>query len=152
MVFLKECCHADNRADKSLISKEMKYIRIIAMAVATMGIIHIAATFTPLINGGLEVLSPAKQQAMTYMSLMCGMLLIVCGLLIAMLHEKVKEHPFLLRPYMLIYGALSVDGISAVAFMPHNPFAWLVLIFVGSLVIHATYSISAASHHHIKSR
>ena len=117
----------------------MKYIRIIAMAVATMGIIHIAATFTPLINGGLKVLSPAKQQAMTYMSLMCGMLLIVCGLLIVMLHKKVKEHPFLLRPYMLIYGALSIDGISAVAFMPHNPFAWLVLILVGSLVILTTY-------------
>ena len=110
----------------------MKYIRIIAMAVATMGIIHIAATFTPLINGGLEVLSP---QAMTYMSLMCGMLLIVCGSLVAILHNKVKEHPFLRRPYMFIYGALSIDGISAVAFMPHNPFAWLVLILVGSLVI-----------------
>lgn len=52
----------------------MKNVRIIAMAVATMGVIHIAATFTPLINGGLEVLSPAKQQAMTYMSLMPGML------------------------------------------------------------------------------
>jgi len=113
---------------------------MIAMAIATMGVIHIAATFTPLINGGLEVLSSAKQQAITYMSLMCGMLLIVCGLLIVMLHEKVKEHPFLRRPYIFIYGALSIDGISAVAFMPHNPFAWLVLILVGSLVIPATYS------------
>lgn len=117
----------------------MKTIRIFAMAIATMGVIHIVATFTPLINGGLEVLSPAKQQAMTYMSLMCGMLLIVCGLLIAMLHKKVKEYPFLRRPYMLIYGALSVDGIAAVAFMPHNPFAWLVFIFVGSLVITSTF-------------
>ena len=113
---------------------------MIAMAIATMGVIHIAATFTPLINGGLEVLSSAKQQAMTYMSLMCGMLLIVCGSLVAILHNKVKEHPFLRRPYMFIYGVLSIDGISAVAFMPHNPFAWLVLIFVGSLVILATYS------------
>ena len=113
----------------------MKTIRIFAMAIATMGVIHIVATFTPLINGGLEVLSPAKQQAMTYMSLMCGMLLIVCGLLIAMLHKKVKEYPFLRRPYMLIYGALSVDGIAAVAFMPHNPFAWLVFIFICCLII-----------------
>ena len=55
----------------------MKSIRIFAMALATMGVIHIVATFTPLINGGLELLSPAKQQAMIYMSLMCGMLLIV---------------------------------------------------------------------------
>ena len=121
-------------------TRQANYIRVIAMAIATMGVIHIAATFTPLINGGLEVLSSAKQQAITYMSLMCGMLLIVCGLLIVMLHEKVKEHPFLRRPYIFIYGALSIDGISAVAFMPHNPFAWLVLILVGSLVIPATYS------------
>ena len=116
-------------------TRQANYIRVIAMAIATMGVIHIAATFTPLINGGLEVLSSAKQQAMTYMSLMCGMLLIVCGSLVAILHNKVKEHPFLRRPYMFIYGALSIDGISAVAFMPHNPFAWLVLILVGSLVI-----------------
>ena len=121
-------------------TRQANYVRMIAMAIATMGVIHIAATFTPLINGGLEVLSSAKQQAMTYMSLMCGMLLIVCGSLVAILHNKVKEHPFLRRPYMFIYGVLSIDGISAVAFMPHNPFAWLVLIFVGSLVILATYS------------
>jgi len=113
----------------------MKYVRIIAMAVATMGAIHIAATFTPLINGGLEVLSTAKQQAMTYISLMCGMLLIVCGSLVAMLHNKVKEHPFLRKPYMLIYGALSIDGIAAVTFMPHNPFAWLVFILICCLDI-----------------
>lgn len=128
-------------------TRQANYIRVIAMAIATMGVIHIAATFTPLINGGLEVLSSAKQQAMTYMSLMCGMLLIVCGSLVAILHNKVKEHPFLRRPYMFIYGALSIDGISAVAFMPHNPFAWLVLIFVGCLAILATYSILAASNH-----
>ena len=127
--------------------RQANYVRMIAMAIATMGVIHIAATFTPLINGGLEVLSSAKQQAMTYMSLMCGMLLIVCGSLVAILHNKVKEHPFLRRPFYLIYGALSIDGISAVAFMPHNPFAWLVLILVGSLVIQATYSIFTASNH-----
>ena len=63
-------------------TRQANYIRVIAMAIATMGVIHIAATFTPLINGGLEVLSSAKQQAMTYMSLMCGMLLIVCGSLV----------------------------------------------------------------------
>ena len=128
-------------------TRQANYIRVIAMAIATMGVIHIAATFTPLINGGLEVLSSAKQQAMTYMSLMCGMLLIVCGSLVAILHNKVKEHPFLRRPYIFIYGALSIDGISAVAFMPHNPFAWLVLILVGSLVIQAPYSIFTASNH-----
>ena len=120
----------------------MRFVRFIAMAIATMGVIHIVATFTPLINGGLEVLSPAKQQVMTYMSLMCGMLLIVCGSLVAMLHSKVKEHPYLRRSFLLIYGALCVDGISAVAFMPHNPFAWLVLILVGCLLI----AIFSATH------
>ncbi len=117
----------------------MKYVRMMAMAVAAMGVIHIIATFTPLVNSGLEVLSAAKQQAMTYMSLMCGMLLIVCGSLVAMLHDKVKEHPFLRRPYILIYGVLSVDGIAAVAYMPHNPFAWMVLTLVSSLAIDIFY-------------
>ena len=128
-------------------TRQANFVRVIAWAIAIMGVIHIAATFTPLINGGLEVLSSAKLQAITYMSLMCGMLLIVCGSLVAILHNKVKAHPFLRRPYMIICGALSIDGISAVAFMPHNPFAWLVLILVGSLVIPATYSIFAASNH-----
>ena len=44
------------------------------------------------------------------------------------------------RVLPIVKGALSVDGISAVAFMPHNPFAWLVLTLVGSLVILTTYS------------
>ena len=109
------------------------------MMVAAMGVIHIVATFTPLIHGGLEVLSTAKQHAMTYMSLMCGMLLVVCGLLVAMLHHKVKEYPFLRKPYLLIYGALSIDGIAAVAYMPHNPFAWLVFILVVCLAIAIIY-------------
>ncbi|MBQ9676499.1 MAG: hypothetical protein IJV42_11325 [Bacteroidaceae bacterium] len=47
-------------------TRQSNYVRMIAMAIATMGVIHIAATFTPLINGGLEVLSSAKQQAITY--------------------------------------------------------------------------------------
>lgn len=117
----------------------MKYVRMMAMAVAAMGVIHIVATFTPLVNSGLEVLSAGKQQAMTYMSLMCGMLLIVCGSLVAMLHDKVKEHPFLRRPYLLIYAAICVDGIAAVVFMPHNPFAWLVFILACCLAIANLY-------------
>lgn len=107
-----------------------KLIRILAIAIAMMGVIHIIATFTPLISGGLETLTPAKQNAMIYMSLMCGMLLIVCGLLAALLCDKVKEYSFLRKPFLVISLALLADGIAAVVFMPHNPFAWVIFALI----------------------
>ncbi|MCF0191706.1 MAG: hypothetical protein HUJ96_10650 [Marinilabiliaceae bacterium] len=110
-------------------------IQILSISVALLGGVHIIATFSPLISGGLEVLTPAKQNAMTYMSLMCGALLIVCGLLVNALHSKVSEFRFLQTPWRIILVALSVDAIAAVAFMPHNPFAWLTFVLVASLVI-----------------
>lgn len=107
-----------------------KLVTILAIAVAVMGGVHIVATFTPLISGGLEVLPQARQNAMIYMSLMCGVLLIVCGLLVSLLHNRVKEHSFLRLPYRIILVALVVDGITAVGFMSHNPFAWVVFIII----------------------
>ena len=112
-----------------------KLTTFLAIAVAVMGVIHIIATFTPLISGGLEVLPHARQNAMIYMSLMCGALLIVCGSLVAMLHNKVREHSFLRMPYTIILLALVADGIAAVGFMTHNPFAWAVFVLIACLAI-----------------
>lgn len=110
-----------------------KLTRILSIAIAVMGVIHIVATFTPLI--GIDQLPEAKQNAMTYMSLMCGAMLIVCGLIICMLHGKLKANYFLRKPYMVILAALLADGIAAVAFMFHNPFAWALFILILGLVI-----------------
>lgn len=110
-----------------------KLTRILSIAIAVMGVVHIVATFTPLI--GIDQLPETKQNAMTYMSLMCGAMLIVCGLLISMLHGKLKAHSFLRMPYMIILVALLTDGIAAVAFMFHNPFAWALFILILCVVI-----------------
>ena len=110
-----------------------KLTTFFAIAIAVMGVIHIIVTFTPLISDGLQLLPEAKQQAMTYMSLMCGTLLIVCGLLVAMLHGKVRRHSFLRVPFTIIIIALVIDGIAAIGFMTHNPFAWAVAVLISCL-------------------
>lgn len=112
-----------------------KFITLLALAIAVMGVVHIIATFTPLIGGGLEVLPQAKHNAMIYMSLMCGALLIVCGLLASMLYGKVKEYPFLHKPFVIIIIALIADGITAVVYMSHNPFAWVVFVLIACLAV-----------------
>jgi len=96
------------------------------MLVIAMGVIHVIATFTPLINSGLETLSVGKAQAITYFSLMCGTLLIACGSLLLMLMDKTGEHSFLRLPMAFISGVVLLAGILAPCFMPHNPFAWLL--------------------------
>ena len=112
-----------------------RIITFLSIAIAIMGIIHVIATFTPLIGAGLELLPQTKHNAMIYMSFMCGMLLIVCGLLVATLHSKVKEYSFLRLPYKILLIALFIDGITSVAFMPHNPFAWMIFILIACLGI-----------------
>ncbi len=110
-----------------------KLTTILAIAIAVMGVVHIIATFTPLIGGGLEQLPLDTRKAMTYMSLMCGTLLVVCGLLVSLLHGKVHEHSFLRVPFTIIIIALVIDGIAAIGFMTHNPFAWAVAVLISCL-------------------
>lgn len=101
-----------------------KFITIVSIAIVVMGVVHIIATFTPLINKGLDVLPQARQNAMIYMSLMCGLLLVTLGGYVFWVVRKCSEITRL-KPTMQVAAALLlIDGISAVAFMPHNPFAW----------------------------
>ena len=100
--------------------------KLLSTGVILMGIIHDAATFTPLINDKLTALDGGGQCAFTYFSLMCGALLIVGGVIILMLTEKVAEHDFLCKPYSFMLIVLALDGILAVCFMPSNPFAWII--------------------------
>lgn len=111
-----------------------KFTKVTAIGVIAMGIIHIIATFTPLITKGLDVLPIGKQHAITYFSLMCGTLLIFGGVLIFLLNDKVKEHSFLQFPYNLTKYVILLSGILAVAFMTTNPFAWLILAIAILLV------------------
>lgn len=91
-----------------------------------MGVVHIGATFSPLIGGKLASLDAGTHNAMIYMSLMCGLLLVVLGGYMWWAIKKACTMPEL-KPTLLIASALMlVDGVMAVSFMPHNPFAWTI--------------------------
>lgn len=101
----------------------MKATRLISVLVALMGIVHIGATFSPLIGGKLAVLDESTYNAMIYMSLMCGLLLVALGGYAWWAIKKVACCPQL-RPTILATAVLMlIDGILAVTCMPHNPFA-----------------------------
>lgn len=104
----------------------MKAIRIVSILIALMGVVHIGATFSPLIGGKLASLDAGTQNAMIYMSLMCGLLLVVLGGYMCWATKKAGTVPEL-KPTLLITSILMlVDGVAAVSFMPHNPFAWAI--------------------------
>lgn len=114
-----------------------KLIRIsnyIAVSILIMGIIHNIATFTPLIQEGLESLSKSNLHAMTYMSLMCGTSLILSGLLLIILLKKVEQYRFLNSTILLISCFVLLNGITAVAYMFDNLFAWIILVLGISMV------------------
>ncbi len=101
-----------------------RFIKINSIAIAIMGLVHIVATFTPLINKGLDVLPQSKQNALIYMSLMCGLLLIVLGGYVLWAENKIAEFPKLKSTIQMASMLLLIDGILAVTLMFHNPFAW----------------------------
>lgn len=73
--------------------------RRISFAILILGIIHEVATFTPLIQGGLTCLTPHYFNSMTYMSLGCGCLLIMSGLLLFVLLNKWPQYFFYILQY-----------------------------------------------------
>lgn len=89
-----------------------------------MGFIHIGATFSPLIGGKLACLDGGTYNAMIYMSLMCGMLLIVLGGYVLWAENKIAEFPKLKSTIQVASMLLLINGILAVTLMFHNPFAW----------------------------
>ena len=100
-----------------------------------MGIIHCAATFTPVIAGKLSVLDVGAQTAFLYMSLMCGAMLILGGVISFALSDKARENASLRKPLMFTYILLAIDGIFAAYAMPHNPCAWAVLALTAPLFV-----------------
>ena len=105
----------------------MKSAKLLSIGIALMGLVHVIATFTPVIAGKLGALDESARRAFIYMSLMCGALLVVGGVLSCLLAGQVKKHPFLRPPCFLVVSALAMDGVLAAIMMPHNPCAWVVL-------------------------
>lgn len=104
----------------------MKAIKVVSALVAVMGCVHMAATFSPLIGGKLAVLDAGTYNAMIYMSLMCGLLLVVLGGYLMWAVARVEACPVLAPSLRVAASLLLVDGVMAMAFMPHNPFAWTI--------------------------
>lgn len=97
-----------------------------------MGCIHIVATFTPLINLGNGLLSPQMTSALTYMSLMCGAMLVILGILLIIIYNDQTKHVLAQR---IIVGTTLINGVLAVDYMPHNPFAWILMTITTTLSI-----------------
>lgn len=104
----------------------MKLLRILSLLVGLMGLVHIAATFSPLIGGKLSGLDAGTYRAMIYMSLMCGLLLVTLGAFLWYSLGKLAECSALKFPIRVAAALLLVDGVAAVGFMSHNPFAWTI--------------------------
>jgi hypothetical protein len=102
--------------------------KTIAIAILLLGIVHDVATFTPLIQSGLETLDVANLNAIIYMSLICGSSLVLSGLLLIMFFKKVQEFPFLKSQILIIGVFLAINGILSVIYMFDNPFAWISLL------------------------
>lgn len=99
----------------------------LSVGIMLMGVVHIAATFTPMIADSLALLPEGANNAFTYFSLMCGALLVLGGYVLFSLSGKVKDYPFVRKPYVFTLAILVLDGVLAVSFMPHNQFAWVIL-------------------------
>lgn len=117
-----------------------KIIKTLSALVAIMGIIHIGATFSPLIGGKLESLDPGTYSAMLYMSIMCGGLLIVLGGYMVWVIGKTESYPILTTTLRSAAVVLLVNGLFAIYFMPHNPFAWATAVLcIGSSALSIRY-------------
>ena len=102
--------------------------RILSIMIVCLGVIHEIATFTPLVQDGLECLSRSDFNSVIYMSLMCGASLVLSGWLLLLLLPKNVTHAFLAYPILLISIFVLINGIVSVIFIVDNPFAWSVLV------------------------
>lgn len=100
--------------------------KILSMGIMLMGMVHLAATFTPLMADKLALLPEETQDAFTFFSLACGALLILGGYVTYMWAEQSGKCLSARKPYIFTLAILSVDGVLAVYYMPHNPFAWII--------------------------
>jgi hypothetical protein len=119
-----------------------KTLKILSYAIAVLGLIHVIATYTPLIKGGLSCLDKENLNAMLYMSLVCGASFILSGILLLNLLPMLAKHVQLIIAVRIISVFLLASGISAFFYMMNNPFAYLALgicvgIFIFSLLIKA---------------
>ncbi|MDI6402210.1 hypothetical protein QLX67_09400 [Balneolaceae bacterium ANBcel3] len=101
-----------------------------AVSILILGMIHIAATFTPLIQAGLECLDAGSWKAMIYMSLVCGFFFVKFGLIILLMLRKKEALSGYTPIFMPIGTGVFLVGALGLFYMPENPFAWLSFLLV----------------------
>jgi hypothetical protein len=115
--------------------------KILAIAIAILGVIHNIATFTPIIKGVLTSLPPGEMKFMIYANLMCGSSFIISGIVLLMLLNKLKNYPFLIVPIIFVGSFLLISGILLIGFSDHmfdNPFACIsVILNLGMFLVTA---------------
>jgi hypothetical protein len=115
--------------------------KILAIAIAILGVIHNIATFTPIIKGVLTILPPGEMKFMIYANLMCGSSFIISGILLLMFLNKLKNYPFLIAPIVFVGSFLLISGILLIGFSDHifeNPFACAsVILNLGMFLVTA---------------
>jgi hypothetical protein len=115
----------------------IKISKSFAIATLVLGIIHVIATYTPLIQDTetISSLQPGSLKAYIFFSLFCGGFLILGGLISWMLLKKLEQFQFLIFPILTISVFCAVEGILAVVYMFDNPFSWIVLLLeLGNLI------------------
>jgi hypothetical protein len=109
----------------------IKIGKIIAIALAILGVIHNVATFTPIIQGGLSCLPINEFKFMLYVNLMCGSSLIISGIVLVMLLKYIENYTFLIAPTFFLGIFLLLSGVSLLIFSDNifdNPFACIGLL------------------------
>lgn len=127
--------------NRMLIFNRQNITKALSIGIMLMGIVHIVATYTPLIVGKLALLPEGVSDAFTYFSLMCGALLILGGGVTYTLSSKIAEYPFVQKTYMLALAIMNVDGILAVCYMRHNPCAWIIFTLTMGLMFASVTSV-----------
>jgi hypothetical protein len=108
----------------------IKISKSFAIATLVLGIIHVIATYTPLIQDTETIgsLQPDILKVYIFFSLFCGGFLILGGLISWMLLKKLAQFQFLIFPILTISVFCTVEGILSVVYMFDNPFSWVVLL------------------------
>ena len=112
--------------EKRDVNKWIVFSKWIATGILVMGIIHDIATFTPLIQDNLHSLSEDAAKVFICFSLGTGTSLILCGIILFPLLNRLERYPFMITPILIIGVFLLIFGILSVYFMTDNPFAWVV--------------------------
>lgn len=114
--------------------KRLIYIgRITSAFILIMGIIHDIATFTPLIQEGLECISEGSFNLMIYNSLICGTSLIFSGVLLIIFLNKIVKYPIVKLSVLLLSAFVCLSGILAVIFISDSPSA-IIIFILGAII------------------